>query len=378
MGDFAAERAWDVVVVGGGFYGCCLALYRRAQGARVVLLEAEADLLLRASWRNQARIHQGYHYPRSLLTALRSRVNFPRFNADFAECVVRDFEKIYAVARMGSKVNALQFRRVCEQIGAPIRPAPPALCRLFDPERIEGVFVVEEYAFDATRLREILRRRLADAGVDVRCGQPVRAVAQERGGERIAVELAGGAALSAGEVIVCTYSQINRLLAGSALPLLPFKHELTEIALIEPPPPLRRLGITVMDGAFFSTMPFPARGLHSLSHVRYTPHGAWQDRDAAVDVTATLAAARRRPNQLFMLRDASRYLPSLAGARWVDSLFEVKTVLTQNEVDDGRPILLRRDFGLKHLTVVMGGKIDNIYDVLDAIRRSDDSPGQAA
>ncbi len=49
------------------------------------------------------------------------------------------------------------------------------------------------------------------------------------------------------------------------------------MALMKMPPALNELGITVMDGPFFSLMPFPARSLHTLSHVRYTPHFSWQD-----------------------------------------------------------------------------------------------------
>jgi len=371
-----AENAFDVVVVGGGFYGCCIALERKTPAARVLILEAEPDLLLRASLRNQARIHNGYHYPRSMLTALRSRVNFPRFNRDFSGCVVNSFEKVYAVARANSKVNALQFRRVCENFGAPIRPAAKTTAKLFNKDLIEDVFLVEEYAFDAAKLREILRHRLAEAGVQIQLGTVVRGLRQGVSGA-LDIELSGGRTLTAGEVFVCTYSQINPILMNSGLPALPFKHELTEIALIEPPPSLAHVGVTVMDGPFFSTMPFPSRGLHSLSHVRYTPHGAWEDQKDPVNVVAALDAARRRSNYLFMLRDAARYLPCLAAARWVDSLFEVKTVLVQNEVDDGRPILLRRNYGLSNLTIVMGGKIDNIYDVLEAIRQQD-AAGRAA
>jgi hypothetical protein len=68
-----------------------------------------------------------------------------------------------------------------------------------------------------------------------------------------------------------------------------------------------------------------------------------------------------------MLRDAQRYLPALAEARYVESLFEIKTVLLRNEVDDGRPILFKPDHGLRNLATIMGGKIDNIYDILEMI-----------
>ena len=41
----------------------------------------------------------------------------------------------------------------------------------------------------------------------------------------------------------------------------------------------------------------------------------------------------------------------------------MKTLLPQTESDDGRPILFQRDPGLPALIHVMGGKIDNIFDV---------------
>jgi len=69
----------------------------------------------------------------------------------------------------------------------------------------------------------------------------------------------------------------------------------------------------------------------------------------------------------FMVQDAQRYMPSLAGCRHVDSLWEVKTVLPASEGDDSRPILFKRDHGMKNLVCLMGGKIDNIYDVLHEI-----------
>ena len=35
---------------------------------------------------------------------------------------------------------------------------------------------------------------------------------------------------------------------------------------------LKNTGITVMDGPFFSLMPFGQTGLHSLTSVTFTPH----------------------------------------------------------------------------------------------------------
>lgn len=68
-----------------------------------------------------------------------------------------------------------------------------------------------------------------------------------------------------------------------------------------------------------------------------------------------------------MVRDVGRYLPSILAAKHVDSLFEIKTVLIKNESDDGRPILYEKYPQLPGCFSVLGGKIDNIYDVLEKL-----------
>src|ERR1700730_6375477 len=110
MSRFLHEE-YDAIIIGGGFYGCSLALALAPRLPRILILEREPDILLRASYANQARVHNGYHYPRSLLTAMRSRVNFPLFVEKFADCVDSGFDNYYAVARAFSKVTAQQFRR---------------------------------------------------------------------------------------------------------------------------------------------------------------------------------------------------------------------------------------------------------------------------
>jgi glycine/D-amino acid oxidase-like deaminating enzyme len=238
--------------------------------------------------------------------------------------------------------------------------------RLFDFAHVEDVFTCVEYAFDAVKLKVLARARLEAAGAELALGTKVRRVEADVRGLRVEYAAAAGTAwVTAGEVLNCTYSQINELLENSHLPLIRLKHELTEMALVEPPEELREVGVTVMCGPFFSCMPFPARGLHTLSHVRYTPHAAWQDGTgpyaSAHDWFASAPKVSRFPH---MIRASAQYLPALRRAQWRDSLWEVKTVLPQSEGDDSRPILFRRDHGLPGMTCIMGGKIDNIYDAL--------------
>ncbi len=355
---------FDTAIIGGGFFGCSLALAFAAAGERVVVVEKGEDLLTRASYVNQARVHNGYHYPRSFLTAARSAINYPRFLVDFDDCIDRSFTQVYGIARGGSKVSPYQYRRFCQTIGIPLKPVPDRIARLFDPDRIEEVFCTEECAFDAVRLRARLKAMIEERGVTVLTGLEIDRVTGE-GKQEMVLHATGGGTVEAKQVFNCVYSEINRLLGRSGMPLLPLKHEVAEMAMIEVPASLRDTGITIMDGPYFSLMPFPALGLHSLSHVTYTPHESWTDTSHPNRAQPEARLSR----SIFMQRDAQRYMPVLSGARHVRSLFETKTVLLRNEVDDGRPILCRQNYGLKNFHVILGAKIDNIYDVLKMLGR---------
>jgi len=360
----------DAVVVGGGFYGARLARMLGGLGKRVLLVEREPMLLARASIRNQARVHNGYHYPRSILTSLRSRLNYARFVDEYDDCIDRSFPHYYAVGRRMSKITAAQFVEFCRRIGAPLAPAPAPVHKLFDANRIDSVFEVRECAFDAAKLRERVAREIAGAGVDVALRTEATRVVSRDGGAAVMLERDGEEfEVAAGLVLNCTYSRLNRLLAGSAAQPIPMKHELTEMALVHPPAELAGAAVTVMDGPFFSLMPYPSRGLFTLSHVRYTPHCSWQDNAGAPIRDGDPLLAGRASRFVHMVRDATRYLPSMRGARYVDSLWEVKTVMPRSEQDDSRPILLRRSAEHPACLTVLGAKIDSVYDVEDALRK---------
>lgn len=364
-----SKETIDVVVIGAGFYGVMIALYMAKKGRMVWLVERSDTLLSGASYHNQARIHNGYHYPRSFTTAYRSRINMPKFMRDWPDMVKKDFVSLYAIARQSSKVTAKQFERFCQQIGAPITKADALFQQLFDDRRIEAVFQVEEYTFDAIKLSEWAKDSLH--AQNVRVCYNTCATAIFRGDPAgLWVDLQSESAeevIACREVFNCTYSGLNQLAGDFPGTHMSLKHEITEMALIEVPEVLSKVGVTVMDGAFFSILPYPSRsGLHTLSHVRYTPHCFWNDAKGK-DPYLKLKNYEKTTRSNRMILDAGRYLPSITSSRYVGSLFTVKTILTKNEVDDGRPILFEQYKSLPGLYSVLGGKIDNIYDVLERL-----------
>lgn len=359
----------SVIIIGGGFYGCSIALMMHQLGMEVTILERDEQCLGRASRVNQARVHGGYHYPRSLMTAFRSRYNYARWKQEYEQAICDSFTKLYAVGKTFSKVTAGQFALFMNRIGAPLEVAKPAHRKLFNWDLVEGLWVAEECAFDYSILRDIVLKQLDAAKIRIQFGADAHQV--EKHHQQLVLTTRTGSSLTADWIINATYSGINRLVGE--VERIPLKHELTEMALVELPETLEGLSLTMMCGPFFSFMPYPAENLTSLSHVRYTPHAEWFEcidgSAPAVDPYHRFQRAHKQTAYAYMIADAARYLPALAECRYDHSIWEVKTLLPKSEADDGRPILFRSDAESPKLLHVMGGKIDNIFDVGDELKK---------
>lgn len=348
----------DAIILGGGFFGCHIALALREQGfERVRLIEREPGLMRRASFVNQARVHNGYHYPRSMPTAVSSRRSFTRFVEEHAFAVVPEVEMFYGVAR-NSRVTAGQFSRFCDEIGAPCRESRRALNDMFDPALIETCFAVQEIAFDASLLAQDLVGRLARAHVDCRLGTAARIDGWDTRAVRLATD---EGAVQARYVFNCTYANLDDVGVRVRNRI---KKEFAEISLITPPREMRGRAVTVIDGPFFSSMPFPALDCYSLTHVRYTPHRSWTEPgEGGMNFAGTRHEA--------MLRDTARYMPCMSRAAYLGSLYELKAILMRSEDSDSRPIVFERSPDTDRVYSVLGSKIDNIYDVLDTLAQQD-------
>jgi glycine/D-amino acid oxidase-like deaminating enzyme len=364
VGPTTVRQEYDVAVIGGGFYGLRIAAMAAGAGRTTVLFEREA-FWGRASTNNQARVHGGYHYPRSILTAMRSREHYARFQRDFSGSIDGSFQHVYAIARHQTKVGAREFAEFCRRIAAPLSAAPRVFADKLDPNTVENAFLVEEAVFNASHLSVTSLESAQTAGTH--CLWMFEVVAIEPGTRRRFRlhwrSSIGRGSIEADWVVNATYSSLNHLLAQSGLEQIPLIHEHTEIAIVVPPAAMRGYGVTVMDGPFWSCLPFPVFGAYSLSHVRYTPHARWRSDEA--EPSERDAYPTHFP---LMQRDAVRFLPAMRDAIHLRSLWETKTVLPRSAGDDSRPILVLQHHDAIGLVSVLGAKIDSVYDVEDALR----------
>ena len=359
------------MVIGGGFYGLKIAIHlsQVLNFKKILILESGPAVMNRSSFNNQARVHNGYHYPRSLLTASRSRINSPLFTREFQDAIDSTFEHYYAIPTRQSKTSPDQFFNFSHRIGAFVEPAEQQISNMFSPAMISKVFLVKEPAFNSRIIRDMLLSTILKLDeVEIKLSSEVTQVSKTNHGTLLVKTK--DSEFQSQKVFNATYSEINTINLNSDTETVGLQHELTEMPLISVPPELTSKAITVMDGPFFSIMPFPSSPFSTLSHVRYTPHIRWREPENSRNIlspTKELDMYSKNSNFAAMKSDATRFLPCLSNARYEYSLWESKTVLMSSEASDSRPILYRSSKTLPGFASIMGGKLDNVYDVLDVL-----------
>jgi glycine/D-amino acid oxidase-like deaminating enzyme len=148
----------SIIVIGAGFFGLNAALILAKAGYKVEIHERNHSAMQEASLFNQARVHGGYHYPRSLATAARCRANYERFITEYREAITEGFDSTYAIAA-DSKVSPQKFSRLMKMIGAPIKELSGSNLEQFDRSLISAAYNVTEVAFDSSILLQIMLKK---------------------------------------------------------------------------------------------------------------------------------------------------------------------------------------------------------------------------
>ncbi|MBL7797641.1 MAG: FAD-binding oxidoreductase [Saprospiraceae bacterium] len=364
---------YDAIVIGGGIFGCYAALYLAGKGARVALLEKEARLFQKASLVNQARLHGGYHYPRSVATAALSDEHKERFTAEHRQFVNFAFEKYYAIDRFGSFTDPQQFERFCRHLNIPCERVTEH--PLFNFNRLEALYKTVEYSFDPVLLGEYYRSRV-EAHANIAVFKNTRIIQASADGADWQLKTQNSK-LKTPIVINATYAATNAVNRLFGVRDIDLTHEISEIAFITSGQ-FCDMGLTVMDGPFGSIMPYGLSGLLSLSSVAYTHHKISYDNLPRFDcqqpeldpscrpeAPGICTECERRPpsNAYKMLRQMQQYFAESVHFEHLFSYFTIKSKLKASYIDDGRPTEISMLCERPRLYCLFAGKVNSIYEI---------------
>lgn len=371
----------DKIILGAGLYGLYSALFCARQGDRVTVLERDPDPFMRATYINQARVHMGYHYPRSLSTGVKSSGYYRRFHEDYGFCIHDKFKQIYATSSQFSWTNANEFRKFCADAGIFCEDVNEK--QYFNPGMCDGAFLTEEDTYDAQLLKRYFLKELSMyPQVDILYEVQIEKI--KNCGSIYQVILSDGRWFESAFVLNATYAGVNQIQQLLGLEQFKIKYELCEIIICQVNEKLRDVGITVMDGPFFSIMPFGKTGFHSLTSVTFTPHltsyenlptFVCQKRSGGYCTERTLGncnecVAKPESAWPYMSSLAKKYLKEEYQFEYVKSLFSMKPILKTTEIDDSRPTVIKTFTKSPTFVSVLSGKINTVYDLDEILMKA--------
>jgi hypothetical protein len=337
-------RGATVAVIGGGIFGCTTAIELARAGHRVTLFEAGSDIMQAASGINQYRMHKGYHYPRSSDTIRSCMDATPSFEAEYHDAIIDHITHYYAIAREGSKVSGREYVDVLARHGLPHETVETPIV---NTDMVELVVKADENLYDPTKLREIIRARLADLGVDVRMNARVDVRELDH----------------YDFVVVATYAHMNGAMQEKTDHHREYQYEVCEKIVVEIPEAMRGVSIVVMDGPFMCFDPLGDTGFAVMGHVEHAIHH--RSFGHAPEVPESIAPYLNKgiitnpsiTNAPAFIADAARYLPALTDVRHVGSMYTIRTVLPKVDHTDERPTIV--SLVDDRIFTIYSGKIGN-------------------
>lgn len=341
-----------VLIIGAGLFGCCAASELAVYGHDVTLIEQDSSLMNRASKCNHNRIHFGYHYPRSVLTAKQSIDGLLSFLIHFKDAIVTDFPNYYAISKEGSNVSSNDFVQFCEEAGISYIEEFPEE-KFLNRELLESSFRVNEPVFDYFALREIVKSKLAHKNIQLFFSTKCTGLrALDKSLMLARLSSAQGERIDEFDFVInATYAglnNVNKMLGVKELDLLFEDVMIPVLGKIDAP----AIGLTIMDGEFCTIMPRGNKEQFLLYHVKSSVLNRSKNMN---DATLSLGEEATIVRQDRILKDCQAFMPFIGGAEILDCYRTTRAVVENRA--DARLSELHVYEGHKNYVSILSGKI---------------------
>lgn len=295
------------LVIGGGIFGICAAIELSKAGVDVELFEQDSELMQGATSVNQNRFHLGYHYPRSIPTATQCQEGASGFKEYFGSSLINIKENYYAIGKNGSRVSFEQYLNFCKSNNLPYtKKYPKAL--LLKRSRVSGCILVDEQIIDLLKFKRLAHDLLKKKKVKVYLKRMFKK------GEGSGYDV----------VVNATYSNFNYINKMLGLPLRKFRYDICNVPIIETPRELAGVGITIMDGNFYSILPYGRTPYHLF----------WSVQGSTIR-SEGIYPSQKKSHKIANYRDDT-YIPLLKYAKLIDVLRTIKILAYDVEYSDER------------------------------------------
>ncbi len=338
----------NIAVVGAGIFGVTIATRLRSLG-HITIFDRNNAILTSASHANQLRLHRGYHYPRSPETVKDLLKSVSSFRDAYGSAIVDDNDHYYAISKRDSLVPSGKYLKFCDDLGLEyevVTGHPMISC-----QSVDLILKVRESSIDYDELRRICLSVLERSDVEIRLGE----------------NFTPNMIDDFDAVINCTYANIN----GISPATRDYQFEVCEKILVDMPTFSKKQSIVIMDGPFMCIDPYGRTDLFLLGNVVHAIHASNVGTNPIIPehlseyIDKGLVVSPKVTNFEKFIDSGVEFIPELARARHVGSLFTVRAVLPRLDATDARPTIVTT--ASSKVINVFSGKIDTCSQAAESV-----------
>ena len=330
----------SVAVVGAGIFGISSAL-KLDNDFDVTLFEKTDDILQGASSINQYRLHRGYHYPRSIDTAISSKKGTESFVKEFP-CEISNTKQHYVIANKNSKVNSSEYESFMDDIGLHYQRVTNDLVNQITTE---NTYLVNETLFDPCKLYEICSDKLKSSNITILYGTTFDSLHFD----------------DFDYVVNCTYSNLNDVYDDGQ----EYQYEVCEKPVLKLSEKYKGNGVIVMDGPFMCIDPYSDTNYHVMGNVVHAIHETNVGKHPVVSDKLKPLLNRglvKNPpiTKIDKFIESAKEFLDMDGVEHIGSMFTIRTVLANRDHDDARPSIVKKHS--QNVYSIFSGKISTAVD----------------
>ena len=331
-----------LAVIGSGFFGITLGLVL-SKKHEVDIYEKENSILNGASSSNQFRFHLGYHYPRSQKTMHEINKSKDLFISYFGKKVFGKTFNYYLVANT-SKTSYKKYEQFLIKNNLYY-----VTKNLFSNNKfIEKTILTKQKILNIFNFKKIVIDKIKKSNINL----------------KLKTEFNKKNLEEYDKVIIATYSNNNLLLRKLGIKKLSdYKFQLVEKILVKLPEQYSKKSYIVIDGNYVCVDPYLGTKYHLLSDVKLSK----------LETTIGKFPTFKNKNKKYLnkgiiknikisrfnkfINRSSSYLPFLREAKYIGSMYVVRTIKKNKEKTDERTSSV--NFHSNKILSVLSGKWNN-------------------
>jgi hypothetical protein len=244
----------SVGVVGGGIFGCTVAIELAKRGLAVTLFEAQSELIKVATRNSQNRLHLGLHYPRDLPTAIQSVKGFDSFSKRFPDSIKTKFDNYYALAANASKISKNEFLQFTNSAGITIDEIYPSLLLSglgLNVNKVQGIWKCREGVIDIEHLAQQVLREIESLPIELKLNSRVNEASRSK--NRWSLRTNDSLEFQFDWVVRATYG-LDRI-QSNLQEVTDRVYEYQQTMILEVESEVDSFGLTIVDGDFLTILP---------------------------------------------------------------------------------------------------------------------------